>query len=82
MWTISRLDGVWIVRFAAATLAVAACGADAQDLEPRSYANTPVGINFLIAGYSYLQGGVATDREQNAADKAASQDHPSIAREA
>ena len=61
MWTISRLDGFWIVRFAAATLAVAACGADAQDLEPRSYANTPVGINFLVAGYSYLQGGVATD---------------------
>ena len=58
MWTISRLDGFWIVRFTAATLAVAACGAGAQDLEPRSYANTPVGLNFLIAGYSYLQGGV------------------------
>ena len=61
MWAISRLDGFWIVRFAAATLAVAACGAGAQDLEPRSYANTPIGLNFLVAGYSYLQGGVTTD---------------------
>jgi Putative MetA-pathway of phenol degradation len=33
----------------------------AQDLEPRAYVNTPVGLNFLIAGYGYLTGGVATD---------------------
>lgn len=32
-----------------------------QDLEPRTYANTPVGLNFLIAGYGYTGGGVATD---------------------
>lgn len=32
-----------------------------QDLEPRTYANTPVGLNFLIAGYGYIAGGVATD---------------------
>ena len=36
-------------------------GADAQDLEPRSYVNTPVGLNFLLAGYGYAAGGVATD---------------------
>src|SRR5258705_947468 len=30
-----------------------------QSLEPRSYVNTPVGINFLLAGYSYTQGNVA-----------------------
>lgn len=35
--------------------------ASAQDLEPRAYANTPVGMNFLIAGYAYAEGGVATD---------------------
>jgi hypothetical protein len=40
---------------------MAASGACAQDLEPRTYANTPVGMNFLIAGYSYLQGGVTVD---------------------
>jgi len=36
-------------------------GAYAQDLEPRAYTNTPVGLNFLIAGYVYSSGGVATD---------------------
>ncbi len=35
--------------------------AGAQELEPRSYSNTPIGINFLIAGYAYQQGDVATD---------------------
>ncbi len=29
------------------------------DIEPRSYANIPVGINFLLAGYSYMNGNVA-----------------------
>ena len=38
---------------------LAAVGSDtsAQNLEPRTYANTPIGLNFLIAGYSYaIQG--------------------------
>jgi len=39
----------------------AAGGAHAQDLEPRAYANTPVGINFLGLGYNYSTGGVSTD---------------------
>jgi hypothetical protein len=38
-----------------------ATGVHAQDLEPRLYANTPVGLNFLIAGYSYSQGNVLAD---------------------
>jgi hypothetical protein len=33
----------------------------AQDLEPRAYANTPVGLNFLIGGYAYSKGTVGTD---------------------
>jgi len=32
-----------------------------QDLEPRSYANTPVGMNFLLFGYFYSDGDVAID---------------------
>jgi hypothetical protein len=32
-----------------------------QDLEPRAYSNTPVGLNFLLAGYTYSHGGVSTD---------------------
>lgn len=35
--------------------------AHAQDLEPRSYSNAPVGMNFLLAGYAYTDGGLATD---------------------
>ena len=34
---------------------------DAQDLEPRAYALTPVGLNFLIGGYAYSEGTVGTD---------------------
>ena len=47
-----------------AAVVVACAGvspADAQDLEPRAYTNTPVGVNFLIAGYGYQQGDVVTD---------------------
>jgi len=43
------------------TLVALGSGADAQELEPRAYTNTPVGLNFLIAGYAYSSGGVATD---------------------
>ena len=38
-----------------------AASAQAQDLEPRAYVNTPVGLNFLVAGYAYSQGGLSTD---------------------
>jgi hypothetical protein len=33
----------------------------AQELEPRSYSNIPVGLNFVLAGYSYSAGGVLFD---------------------
>lgn len=33
----------------------------AQDLEPRAYSNIPVGLNFILQGYGYTQGGVAVD---------------------
>ena len=33
----------------------------AQSLEPRSYSNAPVGMNFLIGGYGYTEGKVAFD---------------------
>jgi hypothetical protein len=34
---------------------------DAQELEPRAYQNVPVGLNFVVAGYSYSTGGVLFD---------------------
>ena len=48
--------GIVVLGFALATV-----GVRAQDLEPRAYVNTPVGLNFLIAGYAYSQGGLSTD---------------------
>lgn len=42
-------------------LACLSVKAHAQDLEPRTYVNTPVGLNFLIAGYVYSKGSVGFD---------------------
>jgi len=33
--------------------------AQAQDLEPRAFANTPVGMNFMLASFRYTEGSVA-----------------------
>ena len=55
----------WCAVFFAALAAGLAAGAPplshAQEMEPRSYSNAPVGLNFLIAGYAYTQGGIAFD---------------------
>jgi hypothetical protein len=40
----------------------------AQEAEPRSYSNTPVGLNFLIAGYVYSEGKMAFDPDLAIAD--------------
>jgi hypothetical protein len=36
-------------------------GARAQTMEPLSYTNSPIGLNFLIAGYGYQTGNVLVD---------------------
>jgi hypothetical protein len=48
-------------RFVSTLLLLVASAAHAQELEPRLYANAPVGMNFAIAGYAYTTGGVAAD---------------------
>ncbi len=55
-----RPDSTKVLGCLAVSLAFS-LSAKGQDLEPRTYANTPVGLNFLIAGYGYTAGGVATD---------------------
>ncbi len=35
--------------------------ARAGEIEPRAYANAPVGVNFLLAGYAYSEGGLSTE---------------------
>ncbi|MGA8920062.1 MAG: transporter, partial [Pseudolabrys sp.] len=59
-----------IVRLASAIIATVLVVANgkAQDAEPRSYTNTPVGINFLIAGYLYSEGKIAFDPSSSIAD--------------
>jgi len=42
-------------------LVAAGGNAAAQQLEPRAYANTPVGMNFLLTGYGFADGAVTTD---------------------
>ncbi|WP_291985019.1 transporter [Candidatus Accumulibacter sp. ACC007] len=42
-------------------LLVGVSRAHAQDMEPRSYSNAPVGLNFLVAGYGETRGGLAFD---------------------
>jgi len=44
-----------------AVLLISAMTAEAQELEPRAYANSPIGLNFLILGYGYTKGDVALD---------------------
>jgi hypothetical protein len=42
--------------------------AHAKDLEPRAYSNTPVGLNFLLAGYGYMEGDLAFDPSSKVTD--------------
>ena len=51
--------------FAAAMMVAQAKG---QDAEPRSYSNTPIGLNFLIAGHAYSWGKMAFDPSLAIAD--------------
>jgi len=48
----------------AVSLALSACWAalcQAQEIEPRAYSPSPVGVNFLIAAGAHSEGGVLTD---------------------
>jgi hypothetical protein len=51
-----------------AALVVMAASVKAQDAEPRLYSNTPIGLNFLIVGYAYVQGKLAFDPSLPIAD--------------
>lgn len=42
-------------------LALGGGSALAQSIEPRAYSNAPVGMNFLIAGSAYAEGGLEAD---------------------
>jgi len=52
-----RTSSIWS---ALIFLLVSVPHASATEIEPRAYINTPVGINFLLLGYAYTDGGLAT----------------------
>jgi hypothetical protein len=45
----------------AVALAAGASAASAQDIEPRAFANTPIGVNFLLGGYAFARGSLSFD---------------------
>lgn len=44
-----------------ALLVTATTATRAQDIEPRSFSNEPIGVNFLGGGYAYTQGSPPTN---------------------
>jgi hypothetical protein len=58
------------LRRAAAAFALLALGvaARAQEIEPRSYSNAPVGVNFAIAGIAFTRGALEFPAESSLAD--------------
>lgn len=66
-----KVSAAWLCSLCAAFSTIALLGitvAKAQDAEPRSYSNTPIGLNFLIAGALYSQGKLAFDPNLSVAD--------------
>jgi len=55
------LAGLAAFALAMFALAGVTATARAQDIEPRAYSNAPIGVNFLIVGYVYTQGGLSFD---------------------
>ena len=49
----------WAALLLAFAFSAATWDASAQELEPRSYTNTPIGMNFLLAGFAYSNGSAA-----------------------
>jgi Putative MetA-pathway of phenol degradation len=50
-----------IVSIASCAFLASGSAVRAQSIEPRSYSNAPVGVNFLIGGYAYTRGGISFD---------------------
>jgi len=60
---IAYRDGIALSGAVPAVIALlfVAAHAHAGEIEPRAYVNTPVGINFLLTGYAYSDGGLSTE---------------------
>ena len=60
-WCAEGEGGAALLLGVAVATAGVPAGAVAQDIEPRAFSNAPVGVNFLVAGYTYTSGGLSTD---------------------
>ena len=69
-----RLHALRYKALALLVLLFAASNAAAQNLEPRSYVNTPVGMHFLIGAYAYTEGKLEFDPTLPIADATYHQD--------
>ena len=58
---IRRFGGIATFVLVIGGLAASGPEAGAQSIEPRSYSNTPVGMNFVLGGVAYTRGGLAFD---------------------
>jgi hypothetical protein len=56
-----RIKAFVIVMFVACVLTAPGRAVRAQDIEPRAFSNAPIGVNFLVSGYAYTQGGLSFD---------------------
>ena len=62
MWSPLASSAGWVsAALVAAVVLTSGRSVHAQALEPRSYTNTPVGINFLLLGYGHTEGDVGFD---------------------
>src|SRR5215510_10771608 len=59
---LARFRRLSVLGWLIVALAAASVETHAQDLEPRAFANTPVGLNFLIGGYACGHGRVGPTR--------------------
>ncbi|MBB3000627.1 hypothetical protein FHX57_002979 [Paraburkholderia tropica] len=57
----SRRSARWSCGWSCAAVLWQATLVHAQELEPRTYSPSPVGTNFILAGYSHVSGDVLTD---------------------
>jgi len=62
---------VWRIGCLAAWALIQTSFADAQELEPRSYSPSPVGANFIIAGYGHSEGEIVFDASAPISDASA-----------
>ncbi len=51
----------FLPRLAACAGLLIATHAAGQDIEPRTYSNAPIGVNFLVVGYAYTRGALQFD---------------------